>query len=320
MLVPVITGNRKRRMASMDEMILRMHDVTKQYPSFTLDRVSLDIPRGYIMGFVGKNGAGKSTTIKCMTDIIRPDSGSIEWFGRPAGRMALELKDRIGYVGEEPSFYEEMTVEWTGRFVAGFYRRWEEPLFRKLLKQFQVDPRKKIKELSRGMKVKLSLALAMAHHPELLILDEPTSGLDPVIRNELLEVFREIIQDERASIFFSSHITSDMEKVADYIAMIHNGRIVMNGDKLTVLDQWRLVKADNRYLEPRLMSMLTGVKRGEFGFSGITRDIKEFDREWRRSFPSADYKVERLALDDLLVRVAGEEEEELQEVSGQEER
>lgn len=299
----------------MDEMILRMRDVTKRYPAFTLDRVSLDIPRGYIMGFVGKNGAGKSTTIKCMTDIIRPDSGKIEWFGQPEVQMNEKMKERIGYVSEEPSFYEDMTVEWTGRFVAGFYRTWEETLFRKLLKQFQVDPRKKIKELSRGMKVKLSLALAMAHHPELLILDEPTSGLDPVIRSELLEVFREIIQDERASIFFSSHITSDIEKVADYIAVIHNGRIAASGDKLSVLDQWKLVKADNRYLEPQLERMLTGVKRGEFGYSGMTRDIREFDREWKRSFPSADYKLERLTLDELLVRMSGEEEE-LQGISG----
>lgn len=292
----------------MDEMILKMKDVTKQYPAFTLDRVTLSIPRGYIMGFVGKNGAGKSTTIKCMTDMIRPDSGEIEWFGQAVREMPAEMKERIGYVSEEPAFYEDMTVEWTGRFVSGFYRKWEEALFRKLLNRFQVDPRKKIKELSRGMKVKLSLALAMAHHPELLILDEPTSGLDPVIRSELLDVFREIIQDERASIFFSSHITSDIEKVADYITLIHNGRIAASGDKLTVLDQWRLVKADNRYLGPRLEQLLTGVKHGEFGFSGMTRNIREFEREWKRSFPSADYKVEKLTLDELLVRMADEDE------------
>jgi ABC-2 type transport system ATP-binding protein len=296
-------------MVQMEEMVLRMSDVTKQYPAFTLDRVSLDIPRGYIMGFVGRNGAGKSTTIKCMTDIIRADSGEMEWFGQTGSRMPLEMKERIGYVSEEPAFYEDMTVEWTGKFVGGFYRKWDEALFRKLLKRFQVDPRKKIKELSRGMKVKLSLALAMAHHPELLILDEPTSGLDPVIRSELLDVFREIIQDERASIFFSSHITSDIEKVADYITVIHNGRIAASGDKLTVLDQWKLVKADNRYLDPRLERLLAGLKHGEFGFSGMTRDIREFEREWKRSFPAADYKVEKMTLDEMLVRMAGEEEE-----------
>jgi ABC-2 type transport system ATP-binding protein len=300
--------DRERGRIRMDEMILKVDGLSKSYSTFKLDQVSFEIPKGFIMGFVGQNGAGKSTTIKCIMDLIRYDSGQIQLFGQSGNGLAESMKERIGYVSEEPSFYEEMTVGWTGRFVGSFYKKWDDDLFRKLLSRFQVDKNKKVKELSRGMKVKLSLALAMAHHPELLILDEPTSGLDPVIRNELLDVFLEIIQNENCSIFFSSHISTDIEKVADYITLIHNGKIVVSTDKHTLLDQWRIVKADNRYREPRVEKELFGLKINEFGYSGIAKDTREFERVWKRSFPEGDYKLERLTLDDLLIRIVKEEE------------
>ncbi|WP_438447516.1 ABC transporter ATP-binding protein [Gorillibacterium sp. sgz5001074] len=292
----------------MEEMILRVKGLTKRYGAFRLDRVNLEIPKGYIMGFVGQNGSGKSTTIKCMMDLIPFEEGTVELFGQgPEAKREL-LKERIGYVSEDSYFYEDMTVEWTGRFVGRFYRNWDSALYRKLLARFQVDPRKKIKELSRGMKVKLSLALAMAHHPELLILDEPTSGLDPVVRNELLEVFLEIIQNESCSIFFSSHISSDIEKVADYITVIHDGRIVVSTDKHSLLDSWRIIRADRRYDETGLVEGLFGVKRNEFGFSGIAKDPQAFAKEWRSRFHDGEYKSERLTVDELLVRLAREED------------
>lgn len=291
----------------MDDMILKVNGLTKSYNAFKLDRVSFEIPKGYIMGFVGQNGSGKSTTIKCIMDLIRYDEGQIELFGHADTGTPEKLKERIGYVSEEPYFYEEMTVEWTGKFVGSFYRKWDSGMFRHLLARFQVDSRKKVKELSRGMKVKLSLALAMAHHPELLILDEPTSGLDPVVRSELLDVFLEIIQNENCSIFFSSHISTDIEKVADYITMIHNGKIVFSTDKHTLLDQWKIVKADNRYRDRRIQENLFGFKENEFGYSGITKDTRAFERSWLRSFPEVGYKLERLTLDDLMVRIVKEE-------------
>lgn len=293
----------------MDEVLLRVKDLTKSYESFKLDGVSFEIPKGYIMGFVGQNGSGKSTTIKCIMDLIRYDSGRIELFGQTGPNYSETLKERVGYVSEEPSFYEGMTVEWTGRFVGSFYKNWDKELFNRLLSQFHVEQRKQIKELSRGMKVKLSLALAMAHHPELLILDEPTSGLDPVVRNELLDVFLEIIQNENCSIFFSSHISSDIEKIADYISVLRNGKMVFSTDKHTLLDKWKIIKADNRYTDPQVMKQLFGMKRNEFGYSGIAKDPQEFARSWKRSFPEAHYKEERLSLDDLLVRIAKEGEE-----------
>lgn len=291
----------------MDDILLEVSGLTKSYGNFKLDRVSFQIPRGYIMGFVGLNGSGKSTTIKCIMDLIRYDAGNIQLFGETGAFFPEKLKERIGYVSEEPYFYEEMTVDWTGRFVGSFYAKWDRKLFERLLIQFQVDKGKKVKELSRGMKVKLSLALAMAHHPELLILDEPTSGLDPVVRSELLDVFLEIIQNENCSIFFSSHISTDIEKVADYITMIHNGQIVLSTDKHTLLDQWKIVKADGRYKDPAIEQELFGRKANEFGYSGIAKDIRTFDRVWRKAFPNGDYKTERLTLDELLVRTVKEE-------------
>ncbi|MDF2925871.1 MAG: transporter related protein [Paenibacillaceae bacterium] len=295
----------------MDEMLLKVNGLTKRYESFKLDGVSFQIPRGYIMGFIGQNGSGKSTTIKCIMNLIRYDAGEIHMFGQTDSQQPEKLKNRIGYVSEEPHFYDDMTVEWTGRFVGSFYTTWDDALFRKLLARFQVDRKKKAKELSRGMKVKLSLALAMAHHPELLILDEPTSGLDPVIRSELLDVFLEIIQNENCSIFFSSHISTDIEKVADYITIIHNGRIVASTDKLTLLDQSKVIKADNRYRNASIEAELSNLKVNDYGYSGITSDIRSFDRVWKSNFPEGEYKVEKLALDELLVRIAGIKGEQL---------
>lgn len=293
----------------MDEILLRVNGLTKHYPAFQLNQVSFELPRGYIMGFVGQNGSGKSTTIKCLMKLIGYDAGNIHLFGAKDSQQPEKLKDRIGYVSEEPYFYEEMTVERTGKFVGSFYTHWDGKLFHQLLSRFKVDPRKKVKELSRGMKVKLSLSLAMAHHPELLILDEPTSGLDPVVRSELLDVFLEIIQNERCSIFFSSHISADIEKVADYITVLHNGHVVVSTDKHTLLDEWKIVKADNRYICPPIEEELLGFRRNEYGYSGIAKDIRSFDRVWKKSFAQGDYKLERLTLDELLIRVSMEEEQ-----------
>ncbi|HEX3029442.1 MAG TPA: AAA family ATPase, partial [Clostridia bacterium] len=154
-----------------------------------------------------------------------------------------------------------------------------------------------------GMRMKLSLALALSHKPELLILDEPTSGLDPVIRSELLEMFLEIIQDESCSILFSSHITSDIEKIADYVTIIDDGKIIMSDDKDLIMDKWKVIKADNEYRTEEICRRLVGVRKGEFGFSGLTDDLVSFAREFRNAFPGANFKTEKISMDELLVRV-----------------
>jgi ABC-2 type transport system ATP-binding protein len=291
-------------------MILSVNKLCKKYDSFSLKDVSFQIPKGCIMGFVGRNGAGKSTTIKCIMDLISFDSGSIEIFGLDSRRNSGEIRGRVGYVSEEQYFYENMSAGWTLDFFSGFYANWDRGLGSSLMKRFDIDPAKKVSELSKGMKMKLALAIALGHKPELLILDEPTSGLDPVIRNELLELLMEIVQDERCSIFFSSHITSDIEKIADYVTIIDDGRIITSDEKDAILDRWRLFKVDNSCISQKLCDSLVGLKKGEFGFSGITDRPDDFVKELHRNYPDCRYKMEKVTLDEILVRIAKEGEAE----------
>lgn len=286
-----------------NDLILKVNTLNKSYDKFALKDVNLQIPKGYIMGFVGRNGAGKSTTIKCMMDLISFDSGTIEIFGLDNRRHSDEIKKRVGYVGEDHYFYENMGVDWTMNFFGGFFPNWDKKYCDKLLKRFDLDPSKKVGELSKGMKMKLSLALALGHRPELLILDEPTSGLDPVVRNELLELFLEIVQDENCSIFFSSHITTDIEKIADFVTVIDNGKIVISDEKDIILENWKLFKVENSCQSREILEKLIGVKKGEFGFSGITDRPDGFINEFSKSFPMGNYKMEKITLDELLVRI-----------------
>lgn len=288
----------------MDEYILNVKGLVKKYRRFSLKNISFNIPRGYIMGFVGRNGAGKSTTIKCIMDLVQYDEGLIEVFGLDSRENVREIRQRVGYVSEEHYFYEDMSVEWTGNFIGKFYPNWDAGLFNELLKKFEIIKRKKVSELSKGMKMKLSLALALGHSPELLILDEPTSGLDPVIRSELLDMFLDIIQDENRSVFFSSHITSDIEKVADFVTIINDGHIIMSDRKDKILDEWSIIKAENKYFNKELHKALIGVKKGEFGFSGMTDSIDEFSERFKQLYPGGGFKTEKITLDELLVRIA----------------
>jgi len=289
------------------DVVLNVDRLVKKYEKFSLKEVSFRIPKGYIMGFIGRNGAGKTTVIKCIMDLIPFEAGSIQVFGLDSRQHSREIRSRIGYVSEEQYFYENMTAGWNLDFFGGFYPNRDRDLAASLMKKFDIDPSKKVSELSKGMKVKLALALALAHRPELLILDEPTSGLDPVIRNELLELLMEVVQDENCSIFFSSHITSDIEKIADYVTFIEGGRIVISDEKDAILDRWRLFRVESRYGSAGLAGRLTGVKTGEFGFSGITDDPEGFVRELKSKYPDARYTMEKVSLDDLLVRIVKEE-------------
>lgn len=288
----------------MDENILKIEGLVKKYDRFSLKGVTFSIPKGYIMGFVGQNGAGKSTTIKCIMNLIEYDGGIIEVMGMDNRIHTEEIKNRIGYVSEEPYFYEGMTAEWNGNFVGSFYKNWSGKSFNELLKKFKIDKRKKVSELSKGMKMKLSLAVAMAHKPELLILDEPTSGLDPVVRSEILDIFLGIIQDESCSIFFSSHITSDIEKIADFVTVIEEGKIILSEDKDSILNNWKVIKADSSYCSEEVCKNLMGVKKGEVGFSGVTDNLDSFSRMFRDRFPKGSFRNERITLDELLVRLA----------------
>lgn len=207
------------------DAILEVKDLTKQYDGFTLDHVSFTVPGGCIMGLIGENGAGKSTTIKAILDLIHKDEGKVTFWGKDLAQ-APEMKEDIGVVFDGISFYETLTPARVGRILGEAYKNWDDNLYKEYLQRFSLPADKEIKGLSKGMKAKLSIAAALGHRPKFLILDEATSGLDPVMRDDMLDVFLEFVQDEEHSILMSSHITTDLEKVADYITFIHQGQMM----------------------------------------------------------------------------------------------
>ena len=230
------------------EHAINVKGLTKNYPNFSINNINLVVPKGYIVGLIGENGAGKSTTIKSILNLINKDSGSIEVFGLDHSKYELEIKQRIGIVFDESHFPDQLKAKDINTMMKNIYQNWDTPLFNQYLKQFKLPENQIIKEFSRGMKMKLSLATALAHHPKLLILDEPTSGLDPIVRNEILDIFLDFIQDEEHSILISSHITSDLEKIADYITFIHGGNIIFSKSKDALLNDYVIIKCREQEL------------------------------------------------------------------------
>ena len=224
------------------EEILRLENVNKKYPSFSLKDVSFAIKPGEIMGFIGRNGAGKTTTLKCIMNLLHYESGSIQAFETDMTANELENKQRIGFALSELNYYPNRTIKQLMNVTKRFYKNFDEKKFEEVCKIFNLDVNKKLEELSSGMKVKYSVAIALSHKAELLILDEPTSGLDPVSREEVLDIIREIVKSGDRAILFSTHITSDLDKCASNITYIHNGQIVFTGKKKDFVNSYLFVK------------------------------------------------------------------------------
>lgn len=250
--------------------ILDVQHLEKHYPGFVLDDVSFSVEEGSIMGFIGRNGAGKTTTIKSILNLVHADGGSVRFEGRDLWENETASKAQIGLVLGEFNFYKRKKLRAITDVTRRFYPDWDDALYQSLLVRFALDPEKKITELSQGMRVKFALALALSHHAKLLILDEPTSGLDPVSRDELIEIFRAIIEDGQHSILFSTHIISDLEKCADYITYIKAGRIICSTDAETFKSAYRLVSGETEDLE-RYRDRLIGYRAHAFGFTGLMR-------------------------------------------------
>ena len=224
------------------EEILRLENVNKKYPTFSLKDVSFSIKPGEIMGFIGRNGAGKTTTLKCIMNLLHYESGSIQAFETDMTANELENKQRIGFALSELNYYPNRTIKQLMNVTKRFYKNFDEKKFEEVCKIFNLDVNKKLEELSSGMKVKYSVAIALSHKAELLILDEPTSGLDPVSREEVLDIFREIVKSGDRAILFSTHITSDLDKCASNITYIHDGRIIFTGKKKDFVNSYLFVK------------------------------------------------------------------------------
>jgi ABC-2 type transport system ATP-binding protein len=283
--------------------ILEVRNLTKNYLGFSLNNISFMLEKGYIMGFIGPNGAGKTTTIRLIMNLIRRDSGEIRVFGLDNIKDELEVKERIGFVYDENHFYNELSVLEMKKIIAPFYSRWDDSVFKDYLDRFELSPRKKIKDLSRGMKMKFSLVISLSHHADLLLLDEPTSGLDPIFRSELLDILAEIIQDENKSIFLSTHLTADLDKIADYITFINRGELVFCEGKDAIMERYALVKGDNELLDEELKREFIGINQSKYGFTGLTRDVQRV----RQVFGSS-VLIEKASLEDIMLyTVRGEQ-------------
>lgn len=283
------------------DSVLTLREIKKKYKEFQLGGLDLTFPKGFITGIIGPNGAGKSTTIKIIMNMVKADSGKLSVFGLDYRKSEKEIKNRIGYVGEEQYFYSDKTVDWTGRFVSQYYTNWDESYFRKLLSDFKLSPTKKTKELSKGMKVKLSLALALSHDPELIILDEPTAGLDPVVRRELLDLLMEIVEEEKRSVVISSHITDDISRVADFVAFMIDGKIRIFSDKNELLSSWKKIHFKEDALDADVKSGLFNLNESAFAGTGIARDYSLIEDKIGRGLASGNIKISDVDLDDILI-------------------
>jgi ABC-2 type transport system ATP-binding protein len=251
--------------------ILSVQNLNKKYARFELKNVSFTLDKGYIMGFIGRNGAGKTTTLKAMLNLVHRDSGSVSVLGQDYLANELALKQKIGFMLGGIFYYPKHRLKTITSVVRRFYHEWDDTAYAGFLKRFSLDPDKKVEELSSGMKVKYALALALSHHAQLLVLDEPTSGLDPVSRDDMLELFQETIEDGEKSILFSTQITSDLEKCADFITYIKDGEIIASQEKEGFLASYKIIQGKGEQLTEQLQKKLVGHKTNKFGFTGMLR-------------------------------------------------
>ena len=285
------------------ETILEAHNLAKQYEDFRLGDVSLEVRGGSIAGLFGPNGAGKSTLIKVLAHQVPAEGGFIRVFGLGYEDREMEIKNRIGYVPQEPVFYADKTVQWTARFAAPYFARWDGAGFYRLLEEFRVNPLKKVKHLSGGQKKLLALSFALSHEAELLILDEPTAGLDVVYRRALLDRLRAFVADGAKSVIVASHVTDGLDQIAEDVYMLHEGRIVMHEDKDDLLSRWKWIHFRDGALAPAIVDRLSNVQRQPFGNSGLTGDFPALKPELAAALANGDVKVENARLEDILVSV-----------------
>lgn len=272
---------------------IRIQNLTKRFEGFALEGVSFAVPRGAVVGFIGENGAGKSTTIKSILGLIRPDGGSVEVFGKDVGSLTKEERGRLGAVLGDGKLPENLTAKDLDGVFRHIFARWDAAAFFAYLDRFALPCGKKIKDFSRGMRQKFALAVALSHGADVLVLDEPTAGLDPVARDEILDILYDFMQDERRSVLISSHIVSDLEKLCDYIAFIHRGRLVFFEEKDALYEKYAVLRAPLETLRS-CADAVVAVHRGEFGAGALVL---------RAKLP-AGIPVERAGIEDIMLYFA----------------
>lgn len=255
---------------------IELKNVSYQTKDFQLKDISFEVPKGFVTGFIGGNGAGKTTVIRLIMDLIQSKNGQISVFNEQMKDSAVEIKNKIGFVYSETYFNDKWTIKKLENIVAPFYNNWDHKIFMSYLQFFQLPYKKKIKTFSTGMKMKLSLAIAFSHHAELFILDEPTSGLDPLVRNELLEIIQQELIDEEKTVFISTHIISDLEKIADYIVYLRDGQIIFNESRDTLFEKYKIISGSNEDLDVELEELLIYKEVRKTGYIGLTEHYQTF--------------------------------------------
>lgn len=274
---------------------LEVSNLNKSLGGFRLKNISFSLELGCITGFVGANGAGKTTTIKLLLDLLKKDSGQIRYFGEGSGADLTRVKNRLGFVLDEGCLYDCLTIAEMKNLVASAYSDWDDGEFRRRLRQFSLDPKQKITTLSRGMRTKFALSLALSHHADLLIMDEPTSGLDPLVRSELLDILLEYMKTGDKCVLFSTHIVSDLERVADDLILIDQGEIILQEDKDALLDTHRIVKGDKDKLSEQTRALFMNLRETDYGFEGLTDEAEAVQKR------IPDALIEKASIEDIFL-------------------
>src|SRR5690625_2362352 len=282
------------------ENVIDLKNVSKRFKGFSINNMDLQVKKGFITGFIGANGEGKTTTIKMMMNLLKPDAGEVKLFGLDYKTYEKEIKERIGFVYDGNVFFEGMNLKDIKRIVGPAYKRWDDALFYKYIDQFELPLNKAIKKFSKGMQMKASLALALSHHAELIIMDEPTAGLDPIFRREFLNLVQELMLDGNRTIFFSTHITTDLDRIADYIAFIQGGKLVFNQSIHEVAENYALVKGSVELLDRDTEKAFIHIHRAPTGFEALTNNIAEVEETFGNTVI-----IERASLEDVMYYLEG---------------
>lgn len=277
------------------DKVLELKGVTKDYGDFRLDNVDLSVSRGGICGFIGQNGAGKTTTIQLILDIIKKDAGEIKVFGEDMEVNGKALKERIGVVFDEMAFHDFLTATQINKIMGNIYRNWDEEVFFGYLEKFGLPKKKRCGAFSRGMRMKLQIAVAMSHGAELLVMDEPTSGLDPIVRNEILQIFQEFVMEENHTILLSSHITGDLERIADEVVFINKGKIVLAGNKESILENHGLMKCRKNEIEQIDKEDIIATRPSAFCTEVLVADRKACAKKYPM------LAMEQTSLEDIMI-------------------
>lgn len=280
---------------------IEIRDLNVKIPGFALKNINLEIPKGMVIGLIGRNGAGKTTLLKTLTDIYVPVEGQILYGEKEMANAAGEIKSKLGIVYDSLFYPPGVKAYKIAKMMAPLYDNFDMDKWKHLMQRFGLNIKKSPAEYSKGMQMKFMLAMALAHEPEILILDEPTAGMDPAARAELMEMIQEFMEDEEKTVIFSTHITSDLDKIADYIACMSGGRLVFMEEKDTLLEQYALVQVEKNHMTPEISEKLIGMKENSFGYVGLTREKEVFAQ-------MPQVKLSRVTVEDFLIYEEGEQD------------